>query len=104
MTALTMPALPVHAPRMAPLPPASLPAALLKVDRLLSIAFFPGRTERSPEYRAGCRAALEFRLVGRRIPEPYVAGCAAADAFSAGVVEGHAIWRRLLPTNITEVS
>ncbi|MBZ2208504.1 hypothetical protein [Massilia soli] len=74
--------------------PASLRAALLKVDRLMDIAFFPGRAERSPEYQEGCRAALEFHLIGRRLPAPYVAGCAAADAFVAGVDEGHAIWRR----------
>lgn len=66
----------------------------LKVERWLSIAFFPGRTERSPEYQEGCRAALEHHLVRRRISAPYVAGCAAADAFAAGVDEGHVIWRR----------
>lgn len=97
MNALSMMAPAMSPPRVAQ---AAVEAAsqrgVLKVDRLMDIAFFPGRTERSPEYRAGCRAALEFRLVGRRIPAPYVAGDAAADAFGAGVEEGHAIWRRQL--------
>lgn len=56
-------------------------SAELKVVRLMDAAFFPGRTPRSPEYRAGCRAALEFRLSGTSIPAPYAAGTAAADAF-----------------------
>lgn len=102
MSAIVITAMPAYAPRAAPLPPESLPAILLKVDRLLDIAFFPGRTQRSPEYQEGCRAALEFRLVGQRIPAPYAAGCAAADAFFAGVEEGHAIWRRLLQNHNDE--
>lgn len=65
-----------------------------KVDRLMDAAFFPGRTARSPEYRAGCRAALEFRLTGKPLPMLYAAGTAAADAFFAGIDEGHAIWQR----------
>lgn len=94
MSAIVITAMPAYTPRAAPLPPESMSAALLKVERILDVAFFPGRTERSPEYREGCRAALEFRLVGRRIHAPYAAGCAAADAFFAGVQEGHAVWRR----------
>lgn len=100
MSALTMSVQPARSRRVAPVPPESLPAALLKVERWLGIAFFPGRTERSPEYRAGCRAALEFRLAGRRIPARYAAGCAAADAFFAGVEEGHAIWRREMQSTV----
>lgn len=66
----------------------------LKVQRLMDAAFFPGRTPRSAEYRAGCRAALEFRFAGQPLPMPYAAGTAAADAFFAGIEEGHAIWQR----------
>lgn len=69
-------------------------SATLKVDRLMDAAFFPGRTPRSAEYRAGCRAALEFRFAGKSLPMPYAAGTAAADAFFAGIDEGHAIWHR----------
>lgn len=68
-------------------------AVALKVDRLINEAFFPGRSPRSPEYRAGCRAALEYRLARHPILAPCVAGTAAADAFFAGVEEGHAIWQ-----------
>lgn len=69
-------------------------SATLKVDRLMDAAFFPGRTPRSAEYRAGCRAALEFRLAGKPLPMPYAAGNATADAFLAGIDEGHAILQR----------
>lgn len=57
-------------------------------------AFDVPRDLRSPEYKAGALAALQFRLSERKIPRPYIAGTAADDAFYAGVAEGHAIWRR----------
>lgn len=75
------------------------PSAALKVDRLMDQAFFPGRSPRSREYRAGCRAGLEFRLCGAAIPAPYAAGTAAADAFFAGAAEGHSIWRTISRNN-----
>jgi hypothetical protein len=66
----------------------------LQVERLMDLAFFPGRAPRSAEYRQGCQAALEYRILARRMHAPYPAGCSEADAWFAGVEEGHAIWRR----------
>ena len=76
-------------------------AASLKIDRLMDRAFFPGRTPRSAEYRAGCRAALEFQIEQRPVPAPYSAGTTAADTFFAGAEEGHAIWRHKQDVDIT---
>jgi len=69
-------------------------AGPLQVERLMALAFFPGRAPRSAEYRQGCQAALEYRVIGRRMHAPYPAGCCEADAWFAGAEEGHAIWRR----------
>lgn len=66
----------------------------LQVERLMAMAFFPGRAPRSAEYREGCQASLEYHILGRRMPLSYRAGCCEADAWFAGVEEGHAIWRR----------
>jgi len=66
----------------------------LQVERLMALAFFPGRAPRSVEYREGCQAALEYRILVRRMSVPYPAGCCEADAWLAGAEEGHAIWRR----------
>ena len=75
---------------------------LLHVERAISLAFFPGRAPRSAEYREGCRAALEYRILGRSMGPGYPAGCCEADAWFAGVEEGHAIWRRKCEaTNMT---
>lgn len=63
-------------------------------DQLLDAAFSVPRDPRSSQYKAGARAALAFRTEGAAIPQPYPAGSAKADAFSAGIEEGHAIWRR----------
>jgi hypothetical protein len=65
----------------------------LKIDRLLDLAFFPGRAPRSVEYREGCAAALEYRILGAPIHCRHAAGSTAADAWYAGVEEGHSIWR-----------
>ncbi|CDG84141.1 hypothetical protein [Janthinobacterium agaricidamnosum] len=70
--------------------------ALLIVDQLLDAAFNVPRDPRSTPYKAGARAALVFRIEGVAIPTAYTAGTAEADAFSAGIEEGHAIWRRTL--------
>lgn len=86
--------------------------AVSQVDRLMSLTFFPGRAPRSDAYREGCRAALEYRILGRSMGPGYPAGCCEADAWVAGVEEGHAIWRRkheaanltAMDANISKVS
>ncbi|MDQ2820821.1 MAG: hypothetical protein M3Y65_10555 [Pseudomonadota bacterium] len=70
----------------------------LHVERLMALAFFPGRAPRSAEYRQGCQAALEYRILGRRMPPGYAPGCCEADAWFAGAEEGRAIWRRKCET------
>ncbi|AXA93575.1 hypothetical protein [Massilia sp. YMA4] len=65
----------------------------LSVDHLYQKAFSSTRDPRSPEYKAGVRAALSYRIDGVRIPQPYQAGTAQDDAYHAGQLEGHAIWR-----------
>lgn len=69
-------------------------SGLFHVERLMALAFFPGRAPRSVEYREGCQAALEYRILARHMRAPYPAGCCEADAWFAGTEEGHAIWRR----------
>ncbi|MFA7238720.1 MAG: hypothetical protein WC091_01300 [Sulfuricellaceae bacterium] len=64
----------------------------ITVDRLMSEAFGIPRDPRSPEYKAGARAALEFRINQVSIPMPYPPGSTASDAYYAGIAEGHAIW------------
>ena len=68
-------------------------AGALTVDQLFQTAFYNGRTPRSVEYQTGTRAALAFRIERKDIDPPYQAGTAAADAFFAGISEGHALWR-----------
>lgn len=70
----------------------------LLVNRLMALAFFPGRAPRSVEYREGCQAALEYRILSRRMPPRYRVGSCEADAWFAGAEEGHAIWRRKCET------
>lgn len=65
------------------------------VDSLMEKAFNTQRDPRSPEYQAGVRAALEFRLNKVRIPTPYPPASAASDAYHAGIGEGHRIWAAL---------
>ena len=64
-------------------------------DQLLDAAFSVLRDPRSSQYKAGARAALAFRTEETPVPQPYPAGSVEADAFSAGIEEGHAIWRRV---------
>lgn len=85
-TALSVPAVPVRA--VAPDRSASL-----QVKRLMALAFFTGRAPRSVEYRKSCQAALEYRILCRRMPPRCRAGSCEADAWFAGAEEGHAIWR-----------
>lgn len=63
-------------------------------DDLFAAAFSVPRDPRSPAYKAGVRAALQFRIEARRIPKLYEPGTAEDDAYYAGIAEGHAIWRR----------
>ena len=63
------------------------------VDQLFDASFNVPRDPRSPEYKAGARAALDFRVNAVRIPHPHTAGSAADDAYHAGIEEGHVIWR-----------
>ena len=65
------------------------------VDDIMQETFSSPRAPRSPEYQAGVRAALQYRLNGLKVSRPYPVGTAAADAFFSGLDEGHAIWRRL---------
>jgi hypothetical protein len=55
------------------------------------------RTPRSAAYQRGVRAALAYRCERRPIVLPYRAGTAEADAFWAGLGEGHALWRERQP-------
>lgn len=73
--------------------PATSIAGVLSVDQLFQTAFYNGRTPRSSEYKSGARAALAFRIERRDIDPPHQAGTAAADAYFAGIAEGHALWR-----------
>lgn len=68
-------------------------AALSQVDRCMALAFFPGRAPRSEAYLEGCRAALEYRYLGKKMPLGYPQGTSEADAWNAGIAEGHSIWR-----------
>lgn len=67
------------------------------IDQLMETAFGPEtyRDPRSQEYKAGAKAVLAYRVWGTKIECPWPAGTAQADAFFAGLDEGHAIWRAL---------
>lgn len=76
--------------------PEQSPAAsngALSVDQLFQATFNRPRDPRSTEYKAGVRAALQFRIEGRRIPKLYDPASAQDDAHHAGMAEGHALWR-----------
>lgn len=62
-------------------------------DELFTAAFAVPRDPRSNAYKQGVRAALQFRIEGRRIPTLYDPATAEDDAYHAGTAEGHAIWR-----------
>lgn len=74
--------------------PDACPAAV--VDRLMAQAFDRSRHRdpRSAEYRWGVRAALDFRLLRHPLSCPFDIGTCQADAWFAGVEEGHSHWRR----------
>lgn len=60
---------------------------------IFNAAFHPVRDPRSDEYKQGVLAALSFRIGGQKIPHPYPMGTTQADAFYAGIDEGHRRWR-----------
>ncbi len=63
-------------------------------DRLWEYANGP-RSPRSREYMAGLAACLDKRAgLVARISNPYKAGTAQADAWYAGVQEGHLLWEK----------
>ena len=66
---------------------------MAKAQELFDKAFFEGRAPRSDEYRKGVMDALRFRFDGAKIACPWPQGTAQADAYYAGVNEGHGIWR-----------
>lgn len=76
----------------------------LQVDRLMALAFFPGRSPRSEAYREGCRAAIEYRITSTRIAAYYPVGSCEADAWAAGVEEGHGIWRAKVARSADDVT
>ena len=66
------------------------------VQHLYQAAFSVPREPRSPEYRRGVLDALRYRCgltETLRLPEAFGTGTAAADAWFAGIEEGHARWR-----------
>lgn len=73
--------------------PTTAPVASATADELFAAAFNQPRDPRSPAYKQGVRAALQFRIEGRRIPKLYDPATAEDDAYYAGQAEGHAIWR-----------
>ena len=70
------------------------------VNGVVTAAFNGARMDRSVEYLEGVRAALFNHALRRGLRLPYVAGTAQADAFFAGVEEGHTLWRRELQARI----
>jgi hypothetical protein len=72
---------------------AESPKAAHLVDQLFNAAFNIARDPRSAEYKAGVRAVLQYRATGERVRCTHPMGTAQADAFYAGVDEGHRIWR-----------
>lgn len=73
--------------------PAQFNAGALSVEQLFQAAFNRPRDPRSTEYKAGVRAALAFRIEGKRIAKLYDPASAQDDAYHAGMAEGHALWR-----------
>ncbi len=74
-----------------------------EAKRLFDEAFNRPRDPRSEEYKAGAMASLKYRCGEGGILCPYGIGTAQADAYFAGVKEGHEIWRRAQEQNKQEV-
>jgi len=63
-------------------------------SELFDWAFDTLRDPRSIEYKEGVRACLAFKFgESDHIPQPFAAGTSQADAYSAGIREGHDIYR-----------
>lgn len=60
---------------------------------MMALAFHEIRDPRSAEYREGVRDLLLYKLVEKRLKNPFVPGTAFADAWWAGVEEGKLIHR-----------
>jgi hypothetical protein len=68
-----------------------------KATALFNAAFQCPRDPRSPEYKRGVLYILLFKCGAiKRAPNPYPAGTAQSDAWSAGTYEGHNIWNQSL--------
>lgn len=59
------------------------------IEMIMDSVFHPIREARSSEYVAGCEAALRRRLMGATPQCPFDSGTCQADAWYAGVREGH---------------
>lgn len=58
-------------------------------------AFSGPRDPRSPEYKAGVLAALEYSCGEReKIENPYSPGTCQFDAYQAGIEEGNGLWEK----------
>jgi hypothetical protein len=67
----------------------------IRASDLFEKAFSQIRDPRSEAYKRGVLHALQFRLEQISFPEhPFLPGSAESDAYSAGIDEGHAIWRK----------
>lgn len=65
-----------------------------KAKELMDAAFSVAREPRSPEYKAGVLDVLMFRLgEAKTVKCPFEVGTASADAYFAGGIEGHQIFR-----------
>lgn len=80
---------PTTTPQQSPTPS----TGAMSVDQLFQATFNRPRDPRSAEYKAGVRAALAFRIEGKRIAKLYDPASAQDDAYYSGMAEGHAIWR-----------
>jgi len=68
-----------------------------KAQELFDVAFNVPRTPRSHEYKTGALAALKFRLKEiKRLHCPFPSGTPHADAWFAGVNEGHDLAQEFL--------
>jgi hypothetical protein len=63
------------------------------LNRMMAWAFHEARDPRSPEYRAGVRDMLLFKLVEKPLRNPWMLGTAHADAWFAGVEEGKLVFK-----------
>ena len=61
-------------------------------DHLYKLTIESSSDPRSPEYKAGVLATLEYRCEGMSIECPYNLGTSEADAFKAGIDGGNKVW------------